>query len=36
VARIMAQVGEAVFTQARAEGREMTFEQAADYALEEY
>jgi tetratricopeptide (TPR) repeat protein len=32
-ALIVAQIGEAVFAQARAEGRGMTFEQAADYAL---
>jgi len=30
-----AQLGEAAFADARAEGRAMTFEQAADYALEE-
>ncbi|MGH2524153.1 MAG: hypothetical protein ACRDH2_16725 [Anaerolineales bacterium] len=31
----MAQLGEVAFAAARAEGRAMTFEQAADYALEE-
>jgi predicted ATPase/DNA-binding CsgD family transcriptional regulator len=31
---IVAQIGEAAFAAARAEGRAMTFEQAADYALE--
>jgi len=31
----VAQLGEAAFAAARAEGRAMTFEQAADYALEE-
>jgi hypothetical protein len=33
-ASAIAQLGEAVFAAARAEGRAMTFEQAADYALE--
>jgi hypothetical protein len=31
----VAQLGESAFAAARAEGRAMTFEQAADYALEE-
>ena len=35
VADAVAQLGEAEFAAARAEGRAMTFEQAADYALEE-
>ena len=35
IATAVAQLGEAAFEQARAEGRAMTFEQAADYALEE-
>jgi non-specific serine/threonine protein kinase len=35
VANAVAQLGEAAFAEARAEGRAMTFEQAADYALEE-
>ena len=34
VARAVAQLGEAEFAAARVEGRGMTFEQAADYALE--
>jgi non-specific serine/threonine protein kinase len=34
-ALIVAQIGEAGFAAARTEGRGMTFEQAADYALEE-
>jgi tetratricopeptide (TPR) repeat protein len=34
IATAVAQLGETVFEQARAEGRAMTFEQAADYALE--
>ena len=33
-ALIVAQIGEAAFERVRAEGRAMTFEQAADYALE--
>ncbi len=33
-ASAMAELGEAAFAAARAEGRAMTFEQAADYALE--
>jgi tetratricopeptide (TPR) repeat protein len=33
IANIVAQLGEAEFASARAEGRAMTFEQAADYAL---
>jgi hypothetical protein len=32
---IVAQIGEAGHAVARAEGRALTFEQAADYALEE-
>jgi Tetratricopeptide repeat len=35
VALIVAQIGEAAFAEARAEGWAMAFEQAADYALEE-
>lgn len=34
VASTVPQLGEAAFSQARAEGRAMTFEQAADYAME--
>ena len=34
IARAVAQLGEVEFAAARAEGRAMTFEQAADYALE--
>ena len=34
MALIVAEMGEAAFAVARAEGRAMTFEQAADYALE--
>ena len=33
MALIVAELVEAAFAQARAEGRAMTFEQAADYAL---
>jgi hypothetical protein len=36
MALMVAQIGEAKFAAARAEGRAMTFEQAADYALEEF
>ena len=35
IASAVAQLGEAAFATARTEGRVMTFEQAADYALEE-
>jgi hypothetical protein len=34
VTRAVAQLGETAFAAARAEGQAMTFEQAADYALE--
>jgi hypothetical protein len=35
-AKVRSQLGEAAFEEARERGREMTFEQAAAYALEDY
>jgi len=35
VATVRSQMGEKAFETARAEGREMTFEEAASYALED-
>jgi hypothetical protein len=36
MALIVIEIGDAAFAQARSEGWAMTFEQAADYALETY